>query len=162
MDKEQLRTYLNNPEWKELDESLEACGINVHKDDYDEQDKQLLKQYRELIAPNEELFERYQQALLSRSEKPHREVLEEFLVENVRQNVLENADEDEDALSEDTGATTKKPGRKKKKPLALFDLLKEGQKKTGKPITLSRGIELFGACGLAEKPEYSPEEVENF
>jgi hypothetical protein len=35
-------------------------------------------------------------------------------------------------------------------------------KKTEKPITLSRGIELLGACGLSEKPEYSPEEVEKF
>jgi hypothetical protein len=44
----------------------------------------------------------------------------------------------------------------------LFDLLKEGQKKTDKPITLSRGIELLGASGLPEKLEYTPEEVEKF
>lgn len=162
MNKEQLRTYLNNPEWKELDENLVACGINVHKGDYDEQDKELVKQYRELISPNEELKERYQQDLNARGEKPHREVLEEFLVENGLQNIEKNLEEEEDDSTDDTQSTSKKPGKKKKKMLATFDLLKEGTKKTKKPMTLSRATELLEVCGLQEKPEYTPEEAERF
>lgn len=162
MNKEQLRTYLNNPEWKELDESLTACGIDVHKGDYDEQDKELVKQYRELIATNEDLKERYQQAFDARGEKLPLGVLEEFLAENGFLNVEAHAEEEESVLTDDIQSATKKPGKKKKKMLAIFDLLKEGTKKTKKPMTLSRATELLEVCGLQEKPEYTPEEAERF
>jgi uroporphyrinogen-III synthase len=104
VDKEQLRTYLNNPEWKDFDESLAACGFDVHKNDYDESDSHLVKQYRELIAPFEERKDSYQQALLSRGEKTHQEFLEEFLLFNGI-DLEENTNSDRDISSDDSQLT---------------------------------------------------------
>jgi hypothetical protein len=160
MTKEELRMCFDLS-FEELNSDLSDCGIETEKNDYNEQEKQLIKQYRKFIAPFEERKDRYQQALLSRGEKTHQEVLEEFLLFN-EIDLEENTDSDKDISSDDSQPTPKKSLRKKKKPTSLFDLLKEGQKKTDKPITLSRSIELLGACGLPEKSEYSPEEVEKF
>ena len=63
--------------------------------------------------------------------------------------------------SEPAGSNGKKI-RKRRKPISLFDLMKEGQKLTGKPITLARGQEFLAACGLPEKMEYSGEEGTRF
>jgi hypothetical protein len=144
----------------QLDLDIKACDLNVHKDDYSSEELDTLQKYRDLIAPFEELRNRFSIAILSKGEKSPHQVLEEFLQKETADST--DGSDEEDASSDDSQPTPKKSLRKKKKPMALFDLLKEGQKKTDKPITLSRGIELLGACGLPEKSEYSPEEVEKF
>jgi hypothetical protein len=138
---------------------VEACQLSFEEDLYSDEQRDLVEKYRDVVVKGE-LFELYQQ-LISQNKSPLEalsELSEAFQADREEDSIVS----DDEEVSSDTGATTKKPLRKKKKPMAIFDLLKEGQKKTGKPITLSRSIELLGACGLPEKPEYSLEEVEKF
>jgi hypothetical protein len=139
---------------------VEACQLSFEEDYYSDEQRDLVEKYRDVVVKGE-LYELYQQ-LISQNKSPFQaldELSEAFQIDSQEDSIVSD---DSDAGDDNTGTTPKKSAPKKKKHLALFDLLKEGQKKTGKPITLSRSIELLGACGLPEKSEYSPEEVEKF
>lgn len=155
----ELQEYLGVDE-NTLNSYLEASQLPIEWEHYSDEQRDLVEKYRDVVVKGE-LDELYRQ-LICQNKSPFEaldELSEAFQAASEEDSIV---DSNEQVSSDNTGITPKKSAPKKKKPLALFDLLKEGQKKTDKPITLSRGIELLGACGLAEKPEYSPEEVEKF
>ncbi|MGH2414861.1 MAG: hypothetical protein ACRDEA_14450, partial [Microcystaceae cyanobacterium] len=149
MNKEALRTCFNIS-CEELERDLAACQLPEDKPDYTSGDENLLKQYRELVVAGvEEVNSLYQEQL--QNGKSPAEALTHLA------SVVSTATESEPALGQKTVKRWKG-----KVPVALFDLLKAGQKLTGKPISLSRGLELLQASGLSEQSDYAQEEVNRF
>ena len=133
MNWEEMKTYFNLSD-SQLEEQIKTCGLPL-KDNYDQQEKEQLEA-----------------ASLS-----EREVVKQ--PESETEPAANSAEETED--SEPSPSNAKKI-KKRRKPISLFDLMKEGQKLTDKPLTLARGQEFLAACGLPEKGEYSGEEATMF
>ena len=158
MDWNQLKLTCELKTDEDLKRVLDTCGIS-HKGHYEEWEKELLKKYLKIIAPAPDKKEKFEELVKAGKERPEAiaEVLEPPQPEGENESEA-NVDEE----VEETAASNGKKIRKRRKPISLFDLMKEGQKLTGKPITLARGQEFLAACGLPEKGEYRGEEAMKF
>lgn len=148
----ELQEYLGVDE-NTLNSYLEACQLSIEWEHYSDEQRDLIEQYRDAIV-KEELFESYQE-LINQSKSPCE------AINQLAQEINSSLDTDPE-FPNDSEEQVKKPRKSKKKLLAIFDLLKEGTKKTKKPMTLSKATELLEVCGLPEKPEYSTEEADRF
>jgi hypothetical protein len=174
MNWQELKTYFNLDD-SGLEQELKACEMPL-KDNYEEWEKEQLENYRNLIAPDGEKLSQFK-ALLE-AETPLAEAIAEVLappeaetqpeaiaeVLTPPEAATQETEQEAEAETQETESSAAKGQkiRKRRKAISLFDLMKEGQKLTGKPITLARGQEFLAASGLPEKMEYSGEEATQF
>ncbi|MGH2416397.1 MAG: hypothetical protein ACRDEA_22425, partial [Microcystaceae cyanobacterium] len=148
-----LQTYLGVEEGQ-LNEYLSACWL-PDQQNYTDSERDLVEKYRDgVVQGGEGTLEQYQTWLRS-GQTPQSALEQLVLLAQSQQSTAE-----EEGFSQGKGKTARRG--KKKTPVSLLDLLKEGQKLTSKPMTLSRGLELLQACGLSEKTEYTPDESSKF
>jgi transposase-like protein len=171
MDWNQLKLTYQLKEDDQLKEALEACGLPL-KGNYDELEKEQLRKYLKLIVPDEKLLARFNELVNQGKSRP--EAIAEVLAPPKAETQPEaepqpegeteaETDQEAEAIEEsESPAANGHKIKKRRKPISLFDLMKEGQKLTGKPITLARGQEFLAASGLPEKMEYSGEEATRF
>ncbi len=165
MDWNQLKLTCELTTDEDLKKALDACGLS-HKDHYEEGEKELLKKYLKLIEPDPEKQQQFADLLKQGKKRP--EALAEIVASIKSDNQPEAETEPEAEPEVNSAEETQKSApsapkiKKRHQPISLFDLMKEGQKLTGKPMTLARGQEFLAACGLPEKMEYSGDEATAF
>ena len=129
---------------QQLQEQLKICGIEA-KDSYNEAEKEQLGNYLKLIAPDPQKLAQFKK-LVDSDKKSASEAISIIIA----------------APTNPKKETRSKKSKKQSPAISLFDLMKAGQEKTGKPLTLAKGQEILAVTGLAETAAYEAEEAERF
>jgi hypothetical protein len=180
--REDVKNLVLRVEEEEFQVFLRGCRLEQNQE-FSKEEQDLLCRYKQLLGEaSQEEKDEYEKAL--QEDKTPQQALDEMASRPLKEESAEAnepeadlegdsageteaaegdaAEETEAAEGEDPAGSNGKKIRKRRKPISLFDLMKEGQKLTGKPITLARGQEFLAACGLPEKMEYSGEEGTRF
>lgn len=149
---------------EQLDEYIEACQLEKHKNEYSPEEVNLLCKYHALSTDSKDkkdLLDNYQEAL-DEGKSVAAALDETVALIDATPTSEDETQTDEAQTPTDDDETPSPSSPYVTEKTTLFELLTLAQDLTGKPMTLSRAIEFLKACNLPEKQEYDPTSANRF